>query len=150
MILPLQLLYNMNYYIYINGTSVGPMNEHQLFAYNIDQNTSVSTDGINWRPLYTYPELMMALRQRGGSYADNELANKKLICGLLAIFLGTIGVQYFVLGKTAGGIYTILLSCVTCGLWGTVMLIQGILMLCMSEKEFKMKYIDNPATMPLF
>lgn len=140
----------MQYYIYINGTTVGPMTQYQIFAYNIDQNTSISTDGINWRPFYTYPELMMALRQRGGSYADYELANKKLICGLLAIFLGTFGVQYFVLGKTAGGIYTILISLITCGAWGVVMLIQGILMLCMSDKEFKSKYIDNPATMPLF
>ena len=140
----------MNYYIYINGNTVGPMSEHQLFAYNIDQNTSVSTDGVNWRPLYTYPELMVALQQRGGGYAANELSNKKLLCGLLAIFFGTIGIQYFVLGKTAGGIYTILLSCITCGAWGLVMLIQGILMLCMSDQEFKSKYIDNPATMPLF
>ena len=30
------------------------------------------------------------------------------------------------------------------------MLIQGILMICMSEAEFQRKYIDNPATMPLF
>ena len=140
----------MQYYIYINGNAVGPMSEQQLFAYSIDQNTSISTDGVNWRPLYTYPELMVALRQRGEGYAGTELANKKLLCGLLAIFLGTFGVQYFVLGKTWGGILTILLSCITCGGWGIVMLIQGILMLCMSEAEFQRKYIDNPATMPLF
>ena len=139
----------MQYFIYINGNTVGPMSEHQLFAYNIDQNTSISTDGVNWRPLYTFPDLMVALRQRGG-YPNSELANKKLICGLLAIFRGTIGVQYFVLGKTWGGILTILLSCITCGAWGVVMLIQGIMMLCMSEEEFKRKYIENPATMPLF
>ena len=38
----------MQYYIYINGTTVGPMSEQQLFAYSIDQNTSISTDGVNW------------------------------------------------------------------------------------------------------
>lgn len=140
----------MAYYIYINGNTVGPMTEHQLFAYHLDQNTNVSTDGVNWRPLYTFPELMVGLRQREGNYPNSELANKKLVCGLLAIFLGTFGVQYFVLEKTWGGIFTILLSCITCGGWGIVMLIQGILMLCMSEEEFKRKYIDNPATMPLF
>lgn len=140
----------MNYYIYINGTTVGPMSEQQLFAYNIDQNTNVSTDGMHWRPLYTYPDLMVALRQRGGGSFGSDLANKKLLCGLLAIFLGTLGIQYFVLGKTAGGIFTILLSLITCGAWEIVMLIQGIVMLCMSDDEFKRKYIDNPATMPLF
>lgn len=140
----------MNYYIFINGTSVGPMTMQQIFAYNINQDTNVSTDGVNWRPLYTYPDLMVALRERGGGYANQDLANKKLICGLLAIFLGYLGVQYFVLGKTWGGVITILLSCITCGAWSVITLIQGILMLCMTDEEFKRKYIDNPATMPLF
>ncbi|MDE6650065.1 MAG: hypothetical protein K2K45_09075 [Muribaculaceae bacterium] len=140
----------MNYYIFINGNTVGPMTIQQLFAYNVDQNTSVSTDGVNWRPLYSYPDLMVALRQNGGGYVDNDLSNKKLICGLFAIFLGYLGIQYFVLGKTWGGIWTILLSCVTCGAWSIITLIQGILMLCMSNEEFKRKYIENPATMPLF
>ncbi len=140
----------MQYYIFINGTTVGPMTLQQMFAYNIDQHTNVSTDGVNWRPLYTYPDLMVALRQNGNGYASNELANKKLLCGLLAILVGYLGVQYFVLDKTWGGILTILLSCITCGLWSIITLIQGILMLCMSEEEFKRKYIDNPATMPIF
>ncbi len=146
----------MQYYIFINGTAVGPMTEQQMFAYNINQNTSVSTDGVNWRPLYTYPELMVALRQHGGWFANNgllgrdDVSNKKLLCGILAIFLGYLGVQYFVLGKVSGGIFTILLSCITCGAWSVITLIQGILMLCMSDEEFKRKYIDNPATMPLF
>ncbi len=140
----------MQYYIFINGSSIGPMTMQQMFAYNVDQYTKVSTDGVNWRPLYTYPDLMVALRQQRGGLVDNEIYNKKLLCGLLAIFLGYLGIQYFVLGKTWGGIITILLSCVTCGAWSIITLIQGILMLCMSEEEFKRKYIDNPATMPLF
>lgn len=140
----------MNYYIFINGNTVGPMTMQQLFAYNVNPNTSISTDGVNWCPLYTYPDLMVALRERGIGYSNNELANKKLLCGLMAIFLGYLGIQYFILGKTWGGILTILLSCITCGCWSIITLIQGILMLCMSEEEFKRKYIDNPATMPLF
>ncbi len=140
----------MQYYIFINGTTVGPMTMQQMFAYNINQNTNVSTDGVNWRPLYTYPDLMMTLRQNGGSYGNSEIANKKLLCGLLAIIVGGLGIQYFLLGKTWGGIFTILLTCITCGGWTIITLIQGILILCMSEEEFKRKYIDNPATMPLF
>lgn len=140
----------MQYYIYINGNTVGPMTEHQLFAYNINQNTNISTDGVTWRPLYTYPELMSILRQRNVGVADNELANKKLLCGIFAIIIGGLGIQYFILGKTTGGILTILLSCITCGLWTIITFIQGILILCMSEEEFKRKYIENPATMPIF
>ncbi len=140
----------MQYYIFINGTAVGPMTMQQLFAYNINQNTSISTDGVNWRPLYTYPDLMVALRQQGGGYCYNELSNKKLLCGILAIVLGSLGIQYFILGKVWGGIFTILLTCITCGAWSVITLIQGILMLCMSDEEFNRKYVENPATMPLF
>lgn len=140
----------MQYYILVNGQPVGPMNENQLFAYNVNQNTSISTDGMNWRPLYVYPDLMVALRQHGYANWSDDLSNKKLLCGIFAIILGTLGVQYFILGKVWGGIWTIVLSLVTCGLWGVITLIQGILMLCMSDEEFQRKYIDNPATMPLF
>ncbi len=140
----------MQYYIFINGTAVGPMTMQQMAAYNINQNTSVSTDGINWRPLYTYPELMMALRQQGGASYNNEIENKKLLCGIFAIVLGGLGVQYFILNKVWGGIFTILLTCITCGLWTIVTLIQGILMLCMSDEEFNRKYIQSTSTMPLF
>lgn len=72
------------------------------------------------------------------------------VAGLLAIFLGGLGVQYFYLGKTGGGLLCMLLSAVTCGIWTIIMLIQGILMLCISNAEFERKYVQNPATMPLF
>lgn len=72
------------------------------------------------------------------------------VAALLAIFFGSLGVQYFYLGKTSGGIITILLSLVTCGLWNIITLIQGILMLCMSNDEFRRKYVLSPSTMPLF
>lgn len=72
------------------------------------------------------------------------------VAGLLAILIGTLGVQYFYLGKVGGGLLTILLSLVTCGLWQVVVLIQGILMLCMTNEEFERKYVTNPSTFPLF
>ena len=73
------------------------------------------------------------------------------VAGLLAIFLGSFGVQYFYLGKTAGGIITILLSLVTCyTVWPLITLIQGILMLCMSNEEFRRKYVTTTSSFPLF
>lgn len=140
----------MSYFITINGRVVGPMSAHQIFAYNPDPNTLISSDGINWEPLYVFPELMQIYNANAGAVRNAETNSKKVLCGIMAILLGGLGVQYFILGKVAGGFITILLTIVTCGLWEVVTLIQGILMLCMSEDEFRRKYIDNPATLPLF
>ena len=74
----------------------------------------------------------------------------KLVAGLLAILLGTLGIHYFYLGKTTAGVLTIVISLVSCGIWPVVMLIQGILMLTMSEEDFNSKYVDNDRTFPIF
>lgn len=74
----------------------------------------------------------------------------KVAAGLLAILLGTLGIQYFYLGKVGAGFITILLSIVTCGAWEIITLIQGILMLCMTDEEFNYKYVYTDKTFPLF
>lgn len=135
----------MQYYIYINNTSVGPMSESQILSYKVDQNTPVSTDGVNWQPLYSYPELMQLLNS-----GVSPASSRKVVAGILAILLGSLGVQYFYIGKVAGGFITILLSLVTCGCWSVVTLIQGILMLTMSDTDFERKYINSTGMFPLF
>lgn len=72
------------------------------------------------------------------------------VCALLAILLGSFGVHYFYLGKVAGGFITILLNIVTCGLWSIVTLVQGILMLCGTNEQFRQKYVLNASVLPLF
>lgn len=72
------------------------------------------------------------------------------VAALFAIFLGCFGVQYFYLGKTTGGIITILLSIVTCGLWEVITIIQGVLMLCMTNAQFRQKYVLTQSSFPLF
>ena len=72
------------------------------------------------------------------------------VCALLAIFLGYLGVHYFYLGKTGAGLITILLSACTCGIWSAIILIQGILMFCMTNEQFERKYVLSPSFMPLF
>ena len=68
----------------------------------------------------------------------------------MAILFGWLGIQYFICGKVGGGLLTILLTLVTCGIWEIITFIQGILMLCMSDQEFYAKYVDNDKTFPLF
>ncbi len=72
------------------------------------------------------------------------------VAGLLAIFLGEFGIQYFYMGKISAGIISIVLTFVSCGLWGIITLIQGILMLCMTNAEFQRKFIDTRASFPIF
>ncbi|MDE5791598.1 MAG: DUF4339 domain-containing protein [Muribaculaceae bacterium] len=142
----------MQYYINLNGQSIGPMNEEQMMAYPVGPDTQVSREGGAWAPLYTYPELMhrLQMRSNNGMMNQSEVTSKKTLCGILAILVGTLGIQYFVINKVPAGLITILLSIVTCGLWGVVTLVQGILMLCMSDEDFKRKYIDSTSTLPLF
>ncbi|MDE6311290.1 MAG: NINE protein [Muribaculaceae bacterium] len=136
----------MMYYITFNGNCVGPMTASQVAAYKVNENTPVSVDGVNWSPLYNYPELMGMIN--GAS--NNAVDNKKLIAGICAIIVGTLGVQYFILDKPVAGVITILLSIVTCGLWGIVTLIQGIMMLMMTDEEFERKYVYSTSTFPIF
>lgn len=141
----------MQYFLNIGGQLIGPMNAHQVMAYNVNPNVSVSTDGKNWAPLYNFPELMEIYNRSNNVSADRaEVESKKTLCGIMAILFGYLGVQYFILGKVGGGFITILLTCVTCGLWSLLTLVQGILMLTMSDSEFKQKYIDSTSVLPLF
>lgn len=94
------------------------------------------------------------------AYGYYETSNNAFDCGpegksrgvtaLFAILLGGLGVQYFYLGKIMAGIITIILSLVTCGMWGWVTLVQGILMFCMDNATFRSKYVITTSQFPLF
>lgn len=143
----------MQYFLKINNQVIGPMQASQVFAYDVNPNIAVSTDGVDWRPLYSYPELMQIYQQQGHStqnMTEADVNSKKTLCGIMAMLFGSLGIHYFILGKTAGGLITILLSLVTCGIWATITFIQGIVMLCMPNADFKRKFIDSNSTLPLF
>ncbi|MCM1482871.1 MAG: TM2 domain-containing protein [Muribaculaceae bacterium] len=95
---------------------------------------------------YSYPQGY----DRNNAFDEGPEGKSRGVAALLAIFLGGLGVQYFYLGKVGGGLLTILLSLVTCGLWEIVTLIQGILMFCMSNADFRRKYVLSTSTLPLF
>lgn len=138
----------MNYYLSINGQTIGPMTAQQVFAYNPNANTIVSTDGVNWQPLVVYPELMQLLSKDQKTTTDKDVSNKKVLVGIMAILFGELGVHYFLIGKTGAGLVTILITLVTCGGWWLVPLIQGIMILCMSDDDFKRRYLDSDSFMP--
>lgn len=76
--------------------------------------------------------------------------SQKTLCGVLAIVIGGLGLQYFLIGKTTAGIINIILAFATCGFWNIINLIQGIMILTMSESEWKEKFVDSPETFPVF
>ncbi|MDE7092235.1 MAG: TM2 domain-containing protein [Muribaculaceae bacterium] len=84
------------------------------------------------------------------AFADGPDGKSRGVAALLAIFFGGLGIQYFYLNKALGGVLTIILTLVTCGIWSTVMFIQGIVMLCMTNVAFRNKYVISQSTMPLF
>lgn len=153
------------WYILYNGQQVGPMTKEQLLSYGLNPNSQVWATGMpQWAAAYTIPELMSMINPAGGTQATNPTpgagglppysgsvsGKDKTVAGILAILIGGLGIQYFYCGKVAGGLLSILLSAVTCGLWSVLMLVQGILMLTMTQEEFDRKYVYSTSSLPLF
>jgi TM2 domain-containing membrane protein YozV len=62
----------------------------------------------------------------------------KVVAGILAILLGGLGVHHFYLGSTMAGVICLLLSCLCVG--GLLGLVEGIMLLTMSDADFDAKY----------
>lgn len=89
----------------------------------------------------------------GDNVFNNGASGKSRgIAALLAILLGSLGVHYFYVGKNTAGIICLLLTIFSCGIAATLLsimgLIQGILMLTMSEMEFENRYVYSNSTFP--
>ncbi|MCA9212577.1 MAG: TM2 domain-containing protein [Planctomycetales bacterium] len=70
----------------------------------------------------------------------NNQESKRIIAGVLALLLGSIGVHKFVLGYTKEGIIQIVISIVTCGIGGLIPFVEGIVYLVKSDEEFIQTY----------
>ncbi len=75
--------------------------------------------------------------------------NKKILAGVLAILLGSLGIHKFILGYNKEGIIllvvTLILGVFTCGIGasiaGIIGLIEGIIYLTKSDEEFHNTYV---------
>lgn len=81
----------------------------------------------------------------------------KTTAGLLALFLGGLGVHYFYLNKPMPGVVFLVVNLVgfflfflPCVVIGIICLVQGIMMLTMSEQDFNNKYVNTLNQFPLF
>jgi TM2 domain-containing membrane protein YozV len=70
-------------------------------------------------------------------------AEKKVLCGIFGILLGSLGIHKFILGYTKEGIIQIVVSVLTCGVGGIIGFIEGIIYLTKSDEDFVKTYITN-------
>jgi TM2 domain-containing membrane protein YozV len=77
------------------------------------------------------------------SYPKTQPENKKIVAGVLALLLGSLGIHKFILGYTTEGIIQIVISLVTCGVGGIVPFIEGIIYLVKTDEEFYQTYQVN-------
>lgn len=77
------------------------------------------------------------------SYPKTQPENKKIVAGVLALLLGSLGIHKFILGYTTEGIIQIVISVVTCGVGGIIPFIEGIIYLVKTDEEFYQTYQVN-------
>lgn len=68
------------------------------------------------------------------------ISSKKLTAGLLALFLGGLGIHKFYLGYHQAGLIHLVLFCCTCGASKILGLIEAIIYLTKSDDEFIRTY----------
>ncbi len=78
--------------------------------------------------------------REGWNEVTHNQENKKMMAGILAILVGSLGIHKFVLGYTQEGIIQIIITVVTCGFGSVIGLIEGIIYLTKSDEEFYQTY----------
>ena len=80
----------------------------------------------------------------GSTSGERPTDSKRILAGVLAILLGTLGMHKFVLGMTTPGIIMLAVSVVSCGFAAPIMsiigLIEGIIYLTKTDEEFHQIY----------
>ena len=66
--------------------------------------------------------------------------NKKIVAGVLALLIGSLGIHKFVLGYQKEGIIQIVATIITCGIAAIIPFIEGIIYLTKSDEEFYQTY----------
>jgi TM2 domain-containing membrane protein YozV len=72
--------------------------------------------------------------------AGTGRGKSKVVAGLLGILIGWTGAHHYYLGSITAGIVVLVLSVCTCGLGGILALVEGIMLLVMSDADFDAKY----------
>ncbi len=139
----------MTYYIGEAGQQRGPFTLDQLRAMHLSPDALVWREGMpQWRPARAVPELQL-LAAPPVPYAAaqpySSVDSKRILAGVLGIFLGPLGIHKFVLGFVGAGLAYLLVTVLTCGVAAPLMhllgLIEGIIYLSKSDEEFYRLYV---------
>ena len=98
-------------------------------------------------PVNTGYQPMQSVNQGAMTDWKTMGGDKKIVAGILAILVGSLGVHKFILGYTTEGLIMLLVTVLTCGIAGIVMsvvgIVEGIMYLTKSDEEFVRTYIQN-------
>ncbi|PHR72558.1 MAG: hypothetical protein COA67_04740 [Lutibacter sp.] len=88
---------------------------------------------------------MEVINDNGNSQNQNNInqESKRVVAGVLAILLGSLGIHKFILGYTKEGVIQLVISFISCGFLGLIGLIEGIIYLTKSDEEFIEIYQNN-------
>lgn len=84
---------------------------------------------------------MNVIDENGNTVPNQE--SKRVLAGILAIVIGSIGIHKFMLGYTKEGIIQIIATIITCGFAGIIPFIEGIIYLTKSDDDFIETYQVN-------
>ena len=74
-----------------------------------------------------------------------EANSKKMVCGILAILLGALGIHKFVLGITTPALIMLLVSVLSCFVLSPIMtvigIIEGVIYLTKTDEQFYNEYM---------
>lgn len=113
------------------------------------QNNQAQNAGAYQQPVYNQapPQQQGYANYQQPPMQGVKGSKDKVVAGLLAIFLGTLGIHKFYLGYTKAAVIMLLVSLLTFGVGATVMaiiaLIEGIMYLTKSDEEFYYTYEVN-------
>jgi TM2 domain-containing membrane protein YozV len=96
--------------------------------------------GSGYQPMQSVnPGAMTDWKAAGG--------DKKIVAGILAILLGSLGIHKFILGYTTEGVIMLLISVLSCGVLAVIPsiigIIEGIMYLTKSDEDFVRTYIQS-------
>jgi TM2 domain-containing membrane protein YozV len=98
------------------------------------------SSGSGYQPMQSVnPQGMTDWKAMGG--------DKKIVVGICAILLGSLGVHKFILGYTTEGVILLLVTVLTCGVasmvTGIIGIVEGVIYLTKSDEEFVRTYIQS-------
>lgn len=152
-----------NWYLLRNGVANGPYPEEQvrewIRAGQVAPDEKLNREGDpNWLSLDMIPEFAADKPAAGsvpfvaptpgyGAATPGAAAPKdKMVAGILAILLGTLGIHHFYLGNTKLALIYLLVSILSCGILSPFVaiagIVDGIMYLTKPDDVFQRNYMN--------